>query len=364
MNYRSNQTRSLPRPDYDRPTDSSSRSRAYGGYDRDRYGFNDSKDDYAGYKHNRPEMKASRGQFISASSGERYGRDNYSDRPREPKKEAFSSRKRSHYDDEEEEYLAKRENQRKRDHDERNFGYHRDREVVKSFSTLLTIKGLDKRIGSHNIRGYITNSGYSLKSLDMQVVDLMSGAQDCYVEFSSSDDSKKFIKNHSDTFDWANYNKCKINLNNIEYDIEVVDKSTIKGTEEYRLEQNRIEKESRMARMRETRQLEDKINYENERMIQKLNDIETPCPVLHVTRLRPNTPMLHVRSAFEYVSKYPIIDVRNPVQSRFVAHRKDTTDCYVEFSCIQHATEVLEYLLKARPRFHVDGAYVDLNYWG
>merc|ERR1712141_525503 len=66
-----------------------------------------------------------------------------------------------------------------------------------------------------------------------------------------------------------------------------------------------------------------------------------------------------VRKTFEYVSKYPIIDVRFQ-RSRFSSHQRGTA--YVEFTTMQHAREVLTYLRNATPKFNIDGKIVHLDY--
>lgn len=296
----------------------------------DRYGFNDKESDYQGYSHrskrgfdSRPGARRSENNtFVSSSSGKEY---------------SYTDQKSSY---------NQNQNNRKRDYDS-----HRNSQTEyspkPSTSTLIKIANLNKKIGAHNIRGYIENiSECTLVSVDLRQDQ---NSNECYVEFQSLHQAENFMRNHDK----------KINLNNVEYDMSYVDKSKIKGTREYKYEQERLQKIEDMKKMRENRILQDKLEENSAQIIRNLNQIQesTPCPVIHCQGLYKNTAENHVRASFEYVSKYPIINIR---MNKNYESRYDS--CYVEFSCIQHAKEVLEYLQNATPKFHVDGAILKLSY--
>ena len=100
-------------------------------------------------------------------------------------------------------------------------------------------------------------------------------------------------------------------------------------------------------------------NVRKTNMKDRVDSSRTPCKVIQIKELDAGTDAATVRKTFEYVSKYPIIDVRFQ-KARFSSHQRGTA--YVEFSCMQHAREVLTYLRNATPKFNINGKVVFLDY--
>merc|ERR1712066_542965 len=72
--------------------------------------------------------------------------------------------------------------------------YEKERVVPRrTTSTLIKISNLDKKIGAHNIRGYIENiSGFTLKSVDLQK-NQQPEVNECYIEFCNLNEAEKFM---------------------------------------------------------------------------------------------------------------------------------------------------------------------------
>lgn len=91
----------------------------------------------------------------------------------------------------------------------------------------------------------------------------------------------------------------------------------------------------------------------------RVDSSRNPSKVIKVTDLHERSDTAQIRKTFEYVSKYPIIDVRFQ-KVRFDSASRGTA--FVEFVCVQHAREVLTYLRNATPKFNINGKVVHLDY--
>jgi len=77
-----------------------------------------------------------------------------------------------------------------------------------------------------------------------------------------------------------------------------------------------------------------------------------------VKNLDRNTTLKDIRQAFEYITQFPIVDIRL-VKDKFGVSKGF---CFVQWKTIEECKQVIEYLLAATPRFHIQGKHVEMDY--
>nr|CAB3265482.1 RNA-binding protein 5-like [Phallusia mammillata] len=84
----------------------------------------------------------------------------------------------------------------------------------------------------------------------------------------------------------------------------------------------------------------------------------SPTDTMIVKGLDRDTTEASVRSSFEYITHFPIVDIRL-VRDKFGVSRGF---CFVQWKSVEDCTQVLDYLSDATPRFHIDGRHVALEF--
>jgi len=77
-----------------------------------------------------------------------------------------------------------------------------------------------------------------------------------------------------------------------------------------------------------------------------------------VKNLDRNTTIPDIRQAFEYITKFPIVDIRL-VKDKFGVSKGF---CFVQWKTIEECKQVIEYLLSATPSFQIQGKHVEMDY--
>jgi len=84
----------------------------------------------------------------------------------------------------------------------------------------------------------------------------------------------------------------------------------------------------------------------------------TPTDTMIVKGMDKNTDESDVRKSFEYITVFPIQDIRL-VKDKL---GKSRGFCFVQWKTVEDCSQVIEYLLSAKPRFHIQGKHVELDY--
>ncbi|CAK8689156.1 unnamed protein product [Clavelina lepadiformis] len=212
--------------------------------------------------------------------------------------------------------------------DRRRSPPNRDRSWARGACSTVILRNVPDCIEEYEVRDEVNRFGAPVITVKMEFKQDHNGSNErvCVVEFEGTRDATEWMHEHQGVL--------RIDRERIR--MEYWNEGGPSDREDYRRDRDDS-----------YRRQDDHRSYKSD-----------PTDTMIVKGLDRSTEEPAIRQSFEYITHFPIVDIRL-VRDKFGVSRGF---CFVQWKTVEHCKQVLEYLRTATPRFHIEGKHIALEF--